>query len=91
MPNYAIKPVVWGNPDYGQDPNKPPYGVRVITLKAKTFSELQAKVREWQYENDIGGGNWQQPALLRDGSVIGYMSYNTRVWADSNWTPSTTD
>lgn len=82
---YSIKTEVCGNPDHGQDPNKPPYGVRVITLKAKTFTELKEKVSEWQYENDIGGGNWLQPALMRNGSLIGYMSYNGKIWATDSW------
>jgi hypothetical protein len=86
---YSIKTEVCGNPDFGQDPRKPPYGVRVKTIKANTFTELKAKVREWIGDNDIGGGNWLEPALLLDGEVIGYMSYNGRVWADCGWTPQT--
>ena len=41
---YSIKTEVCGNPDYGQEPRKPPYGVRVKTIKAKTYSELSEKV-----------------------------------------------
>ena len=85
---YTIKTKVCGNPDFGQNPNKPPYGVRITTLKAKTFTELLKKVREWFVENDIGGGNWQQPALMCNGSLIGYMSYNGKIWATNTW-PST--
>lgn len=86
---YSIKTEVCGNPDYGQDPNKPPYGVRVKTIKAKAFSELTAKVLEWIYENDIGGGNWMNPPLMRDGEVVGYMTYNGKVWSDASFTPNT--
>jgi len=86
---YSIKTEVCGNPDYGQDPRKPPYGVRVKTIKAKTYSELSEKVLEWICDNDIGGGNWMNPALMRDGQVIGYMSYNGKVWSDASFTPST--
>lgn len=85
---YSIKTEVCGNPDYGQNPNKPPYGVRVKTIKASTFAELLEKVREWQSDNDIGGGNWMNPALMRNGSLIGFMSYNGRVWATEGY-PST--
>jgi hypothetical protein len=89
MPKYSIKTEVCGNPDYGQDPRKPPYGVVVKTLKADTFQELSDAVRDWIGDNDIGGGNWQNPQLLIDGQVIGYMSYNGKVWADKSWSPET--
>jgi len=43
---YEIKTEVCGNPDFGQDPRKPPYGVRVKKIKAKTYDELKTLVRE---------------------------------------------
>ena len=86
---YLIKTEVCGNPDYGQNPNKPPYGVRVKTIKAKSYAELLDKVREWQSDNVIGGGNWMNPALMRDSEIVGYMSYNGKVWSDQSITPST--
>jgi hypothetical protein len=86
---YEIKTEVCGNPDFGQDPRKPPYGVRIKKIKAKTFDELKTLVREWMSDNDIGGGNWMNPALMRDGEIIGYMSYNGRVWSDQSITPTT--
>lgn len=86
---YSIKTEVCGNPDYGQNPNKPPYGVRVKTIRASTFAEILDKVREWQSDNDIGGGNWMNPALMRDGELVGFMSYNGKVWSDQSFSPST--
>jgi hypothetical protein len=41
-------------------------------------------VRQWQYDNDIGGGNWMFPPIYEDNQLIGYMSYNCRIWADRN-------
>ena len=67
---YEIKTQVCGNPDFGQDPRKPPYGVRVKKIKANTFDELKTLVREWMSDNDIGGGNWQDPPLLVNGEVV---------------------
>jgi hypothetical protein len=29
------------------------------------------------------------PPLLVSGEVVGYMSYNGKVWADRSWTPET--
>ena len=89
MPKFKLTTEVCGNPDYGQDPSIPPYGVEVTTLNAHKFEDLIAQVREWQYENDIGGGNWMNPSVCVDGEVVGYMSYNGKVWADKSWTPNT--
>ena len=86
---FEIKTEVCGNPDYGQNPNKPPYGVRVKMIRAKTFDDLLDQVRAWQSANYIGGGNWMNPALSIDGAVVGYMSYNGKVWADKSWSPDT--
>lgn len=85
---YSIKTEVCGNPDYGQNPNKPPYGVRVKTIRAIAFSDLLKKVFQWQADNDIGGGNWMNPALMRDGAVIGFMSYNGKIWSDPSFLTS---
>ena len=89
MSKFMIKTEVCGNPDYGQDPDRPPYGVKVIQINTNSFTLLVEMVRDWQYENDIGGGNWMNPAVYVDGEVVGYMSYNGKVWADKSWTPDT--
>jgi len=75
-----IKPIVFGNPDHGQDPNKPPYGVKPRTISAKDISDLRKKVRLWQTDNCVGGGNWGSPAVYQDGKLVGYMSYNGKLW-----------
>lgn len=89
MTQFSIETLVCGNPDYGQDPNHPPYGVEIETLRSDTYEGILELVREWQRDNDIGGGNWMNPPLVRDGEVLGYMSYNGKVWSDKSWTPST--
>jgi hypothetical protein len=65
-----------GNPDFGQyapitDPQR---------LNADTFQELKASIRQYQYDNMIGGGNWANPTLYQDENPIGSVSYNGRVW-----------
>ena len=75
-----IKPIVFGNPDHGQDPNKPPYGVKPRTISAKDIDDLRKKVRLWQTDNCVGGGNWGSPAVYQDGQLVGYMSYNGKLW-----------
>lgn len=75
-----IKLIVFGNPDYGQDPNKPPYGVKPRTISAEDIKQLRTKVRQWQTDNCVGGGNWGSPAVYKDGKLLGYMSYNGKLW-----------
>lgn len=89
MSKFMLKTEVCGNPDYGQDPDRPPYGVDIVKITAHNFDALVEQVSDWQSENDIGGGNWMNPAIYLDGEVVGYMSYNGKVWADKSWTPNT--
>jgi hypothetical protein len=89
MPKFMLKTEVCGNPDYGQDPNSPPYGVNIVRITTNSIEVLIERVRHWQGENDIGGGNWMNPAVYVDGKEVGYMSYNGKVWADRSWTPNT--
>lgn len=86
---FYIKTEVCGNPDYGQHPDFPPYGVDIVFLSADTFEGLLDQVKEWQYQNDIGGGNWQNPALYENEEIVGYMSYNGKIWKEKHWTPTT--
>ena len=82
---YSIKTEVCGNPDFGQDPSQPPYGVVVETLHAETMTELRKIINEWMGDNNIGGGNWMNPKVLKNGKTLGFMSYNGRVWDRSPW------
>lgn len=84
---YSMKTKVVGNPDRGQDPTRPPFGVSVITLAAPSLTSLRSILHEWQSENQIGAGNWTSPPVYRDGKRVGFMSYNGRVWVQKNWTP----
>jgi len=46
---------------------------------------MRAKVSKFQGDNDIGGGNWGEAILTQDGKLVGYMSYNGRVWKGKYW------
>lgn len=76
-----------GNPDHGQNPNRPVYGVP--TVKAHVDNLVQARQVVQQYINyfDLGGGNWVGGEVVRlsDGLVIGTFSYNGRLWADGSY------
>ena len=81
---FTLKTTVYGNPDRGQDPRRAPFGVQNTTLQAQTLSDLKDLVTVWQAENDIGAGNWVHPAVFKGGELIGFMSYNGRVWLEKN-------
>jgi len=73
-----------GNPDYGQNPNK----TEKEELTATTIAELRAKVREWQLQTNCGGGNWGVCSVHINDKIVGYMSYNGRIWKEKKWNPS---
>lgn len=72
---YQLKFTIYGNPDRGQGDWQESHA-----LSAPTMNEMRAAVRAFQHEYDIGGGNWGEAILTQNGSLVGYMSYNTRVW-----------
>jgi hypothetical protein len=53
------------------------------TLTAPTMSELRKLVAKLQ--EGIGGGNWGEATLSEDGNLIGYMSWNGRIWKNRYW------
>jgi len=77
---FVLNFTIYGNPDRGQSDWKENH-----TLQAPTMQELRANILRFQGENDIGGGNWGEAVLIQDRSVVGYMSYNTRVWSSQKY------
>jgi len=74
--------VAVGNPDFGQDPTRPPYGVTSKEICVQTLEEASITCRQYIVENDLGGGNWPG-AKVHDadtGALVGRISYNGRVW-----------
>lgn len=70
-----------GNPDFGQDPNRPMYGCeKNQTVEVKSLKDAQERCLEFIKENDLGGGNWAGGRIKLNGKLIGYVSYNGRVW-----------
>ena len=77
----TLKIELCGNPDRGQDPGRPPYGVeRFHEVRAARIEIVRLCMEEIQAENDLGGGNWKEAILYRDNEKIGRMSWNGRVW-----------
>lgn len=76
-----LKITICGNPDLGQDPSRAPYGMkRIKQIQAKDIVEMREKVRNFQEENQLGGGNWKHADLYSNGLSLGRMSYNGRIW-----------
>lgn len=73
-----------GNPDFRQDPDKPLFGCEPNKMvKVKTFKEASEACVRFIEENDLGSGNWAGGEIYDDkGKLIGYVSYNGRVWED---------
>lgn len=74
--NYELRIRTVGNPDFGQYAPVAP----ATTLRAGSFAELLRRVDEHINFYDIGGGNWTFSPLKKGGKLLGYMSYNRRVW-----------
>lgn len=73
---YEVTLKTVGNPDFGQYAPVSP----ALKVRAETFAALEAQIDAYIEEYGVGGGNWVTPKLLKDGQVVGYMSYNRRVW-----------
>lgn len=70
-----------GNPDYGQDPDRPVYGVERQVVKVGSLAHASKVCRAWIEANDLGGGNWTG-GQIRDehGELVASVSYNGKVW-----------
>ena len=72
-----LKAKAYGNIDHGQNPKEL---LASTELQADTIGELRAKVQQWQDEEGLGGGHWGECPLYLNNKLVGYMSYNGRVW-----------
>ena len=73
-----------GNPDHGQDPERPVWGVVSRKVFVKSLEEASKVCTDWIRANDLGGGNWVGGTVRdSDGAVVGRVSYNGRFWPAS--------
>ena len=77
---YSLTVTIHGNPDRNQGDWEETH-----TLSATNLPELIKVVRDFQGDNQIGGGNWGEATLSSNGRKVGFMSYNGRVWDRSCW------
>jgi hypothetical protein len=74
---------VCGNPDRGQNPAKPPFGVdRITTIRASRIEIIRLMMEEFQAKHYLGGGNWKKATLFDGDRKVGRVSWNGRVWGD---------
>ena len=78
-----LRAMSYGNIDHDQNPKEFLWGE---WLKADTIEELRAKVQQWQYEEGVGAGNWDNASLFLNNKLVGYMSYNGKVWKNKRST-----
>jgi hypothetical protein len=77
---FSVEFKIQGNPDRAQGDWSENHNISAPTMK-----ELREKVLKFQGENDIGGGNWGEATVRQNGSLVGFMSYNLRVWNKPYW------
>jgi hypothetical protein len=77
---YRLTVTIHANPDRNEGD-----WVETHTVSASNMSALRKVISDFQRDNDIGGGNWGEAELRKDGLLIGYMSYNGRVWKEKYW------
>jgi len=70
-----------GNPDFGQDPNRPLYGCeKDKKISVDSFKEASQVCVEFISQNDLGSGNWDGGQVFDGDKQVAQVSYNGRVW-----------
>jgi hypothetical protein len=70
-----------GNPDHGQDPDRPVFGVERETVHVSSFRQASEVCCAWIEDNFLGGGNWTGGDVRDvDGMLVANVSYNGKVW-----------
>lgn len=71
-----------GNPDHGQDPTQPVFGVPQYWQVVESLGRASAMCRSYIVGNDLGGGNWTGGLVRRRDTheELATVSYNGRVW-----------
>ena len=72
-----------GNPDRGQDPDRPLPGVARKVVEVRSLGQASEACLAWIEDNDLGAGNWTG-GTVRDasGALVARVSYNGKVWPE---------
>jgi len=78
-----------GNPDFGQDPNKPLWDKPPDKwVKVKDLEHASHVCRLYIVDHELGGGSWAGGQIKDNkGKEIGRVSYNGKVWPPGEWKP----
>ncbi len=74
-----------GNPDRQQDPGRRLSGTRRWVLAVADLAEASRLALAYIAENDLGGGNWPDAEVTRDGKPFASISYNGVAWPPGRW------
>lgn len=77
---YRVQLASVGNPDFGQDPYQPLYGVENRLAQVSSLGEASRVCREFIREHELGGGNWSGGEVYWGAEVVARISYNGRIW-----------
>ena len=77
---YRVGLAAYGNPDHGENPDKPIPGVDMKYVYCDSIEACQEAVNSYIREHDLGGGNWCGGMLYQGGKYAGRISYNGRFW-----------
>jgi hypothetical protein len=70
-----------GNPDHGQDPSKPPWGVpKARDVQVSTLEEASKICRQYIADHDLGFGNWSGGTVKVGGEHVAYVSYGGKLF-----------
>ena len=58
-----------------------------VIVKSKSLRELKNTFIDYRNRNGLGGGNFGNIVVYKDNQVLGYFSYNGRLWNGypKNW------
>jgi hypothetical protein len=83
---FTLTVSIHGNPDRNEGDWQETH-----TISASDIKTLRKIVNDFQGQNNIGGGNWGEAVLHEDRVLVGYMSYNGRVWKTPYWSGEATE
>ena len=71
---YKLQATTVGNPDHGQDPNRPMWGAPALVKENIPIPEVTKTLRDWIVRCNVGGGNLNQCYLWR--RAVGAKRYS---------------
>lgn len=75
-----------GNIDYRQDPNSPIYGTESdFYIEIEHPIDASEVVKQYISNNDLGAGSYVGGQVIDEtGEMVGYVSYNGRLWDETS-------